>query len=56
MANNTRDELIKARDHRLKGTEENLEKDWKPTMDIDDKGIPHAFCLSEYQNFLLLIP
>lgn len=49
MANNTRDELMTARDHRSsKDILGSQEKDWKPTMVIDDKGIPHAFCLSKY--------
>lgn len=48
MANKTRDELIDARDFRSAKGMGSQEKDWKPIMEVDMDGIPHAFCISEY--------
>jgi hypothetical protein len=37
VSSKTRDELL-----RLRGGEE----EWKPTMEVDGRGIPHGFCIS----------
>lgn len=47
VANQTRDDLIRAKGHLSSIENRSLSKDWKPSMFIDPDGIPHAFCLSE---------
>lgn len=47
VANQTRDDLIRAKGHLSSIENKTLSKDWKPSMFIDKDGIPHAFCLSE---------
>lgn len=47
VANQTRDDLIKAKGHLFSIENRSLSKEWKPAMFIDRDGIPHAFCLSE---------
>jgi hypothetical protein len=44
VANETRDQLIKARGRNGAAKEEN----WKPVMEVDEEGWPHDFCLSKY--------
>lgn len=47
VANQTRDDLIRAKGYLSSIENRNLSKDWKPSMFIDEENIPHAFCLSE---------
>lgn len=42
VADETRDELIKARGRGRKDTEK-----WRPLMEVDESGIPHGFCIGE---------
>ena len=48
VANKTRDDLIAAKGHLCSKGTGVLSKNWKPSMLIDEDGIPHAFCLSGY--------
>lgn len=46
VANETRDELIKARGRNGGRGEEDGAEEWKPVMDVDEKeGWPHGFCI-----------
>jgi hypothetical protein len=47
VADRTRDDLMRLRG-RSNGNGEGVEgrgEEWKPKMEIDDKGVPHGFCI-----------